>query len=521
MSEHESDSSDDEARINQVTKAKKPKKNVTYQRVARPSTYDDDDDDDDNDEDDFNRQLRLEQTKKLQNQAAKIKTKTDPDGTVYEWDPAVKGWFPKVSEEFLVEHHMNYGLESSSGIRYDVHHQTYIQERDGMSYKLDKETQQWVPLQSYTDEKNNIKYTFSKKHNTWIPDVSTYSTNDEEGKPQTYVWVKDQLNWVLLSTVDNYTDHVTGIKYRWNNQTNSWDNEGTEPIEDDTDMSTEQKTIAATTAKSLQIQNEKKKPAEGWFDLPDEKNCNVYVTGLPFDITDEEFEELMSKYGIISPDPNDTRKKKIRVYRDEQGNPKGDGRCRYLRPESVKLCIDMLDESDFRSSKLHVERAKFEVKGTFNPELKRKRKKVDKKTKQLQVDRLLNWEERPEVIRHKYERIIVMKNMFDLQQFKIDPLFIDKLRTRIQESCSQYGEVKKINIYDSNPDGAVTVGFADIDQADACCQYMNDRIWHGRIIQCHIWDGSTKYNVEASTEEEKARLNEWHKYLNDNDEEET
>jgi len=35
----------------------------------------------------------------------------------------------------------------------------------------------------------------------------------------------------------------------------------------------------------------------------------------------------------------------------------------------------------------------------------------------------------------------------------------------------------------------VTVGFAEIDQADACCQYMNERIWHGRVIQCQIWDG--------------------------------
>jgi hypothetical protein len=93
MSEHETDSSDDEGRINEITKFKKPKGNVPYQRVARPAaTYDDDDDDDDNDEDDFNRQLRLEQTKKLQNDAAKTKTKVDPDGTVYEWDPTVKGW---------------------------------------------------------------------------------------------------------------------------------------------------------------------------------------------------------------------------------------------------------------------------------------------------------------------------------------------------------------------------------------------------------------------------------------------
>jgi hypothetical protein len=99
MSEHESDSSDDERRINEVTKSKKPKVNVTYQRAARPTTYDDDDDDDDDDngEDDFNRQLRLEQTKKLQHQAEQIKTKTDPDGTVYEWDPTVKGWLVKNS----------------------------------------------------------------------------------------------------------------------------------------------------------------------------------------------------------------------------------------------------------------------------------------------------------------------------------------------------------------------------------------------------------------------------------------
>lgn len=164
--------------------------------------------------------------------------------------------FPKVSEEFLVEHHMNYGLESSSGIRYDVQQQTYVQERDGMTYKLDKETQQWLPLQSYTDEVNHIKYTFSKKHNTWIPDVSTYSATDPEGKQQTYVWLKDQLQWALLSTVDNYTDHLTGTKYRWNNQTSSWDNEGVEPIE--SEPSTEHKPVAAPVPPPA-----KKKAAEG------------------------------------------------------------------------------------------------------------------------------------------------------------------------------------------------------------------------------------------------------------------
>jgi hypothetical protein len=90
MSEHESGSSDDERRINEITKPKKPK-NVPYQRAARPAAYEDDDDDND-DEDEFNRQIRLQQTKNLQNKAEKTKTKVDPDGTVYEWDPTVKGW---------------------------------------------------------------------------------------------------------------------------------------------------------------------------------------------------------------------------------------------------------------------------------------------------------------------------------------------------------------------------------------------------------------------------------------------
>lgn len=91
MSEHESGSSDDEERINEIVKTKKAKVNIPYQRAARPTTYDDDDDDD-NDEDDFNRQIRLEKTKQLQDDAQKTKTKVDPDGTVYEWDPTVKGW---------------------------------------------------------------------------------------------------------------------------------------------------------------------------------------------------------------------------------------------------------------------------------------------------------------------------------------------------------------------------------------------------------------------------------------------
>jgi hypothetical protein len=127
---------------------------------------------------------------------------------------------------------MNYGLESSSGIHYDVHHQSYVQERQGITYKLDKDTQQWVPLESYVDQKTSIRYNFSKIHHQWIPEQSTYSIRDEQGQEQSYVWLKDDFKWSLLSLVDAYTDHRTGLKYCWNVSNQSWDQIGSEPIEE-------------------------------------------------------------------------------------------------------------------------------------------------------------------------------------------------------------------------------------------------------------------------------------------------
>ena len=33
----------------------------------------------------------------VEKEKAEVKTRVDPDGTVYEWDPVIRGWFPKVS----------------------------------------------------------------------------------------------------------------------------------------------------------------------------------------------------------------------------------------------------------------------------------------------------------------------------------------------------------------------------------------------------------------------------------------
>lgn len=95
---------------------------------------------------------------------------------------------------------------------------------------------------------------------------------------------------------------------------------------------------------------------------------SVYVSGLPFDTTLEEMKEVFSKYGIISEDIN-TGQPRIKLYKDSEGNLKGDGLVTFLKPESVELCINLLDEADFRigeNSKIRVQKAEFKEKEKTN-----------------------------------------------------------------------------------------------------------------------------------------------------------
>ena len=69
-------------------------------------------------------------------------------------------------------------------------------------------------------------------------------------------------------------------------------------------------------------------------------------------------------------------------------------------------------------------------------------------------------------------------------------------------------------IKEHNPEGVATISFKDIDMADTCCEYLNNRVWkNGRVITCVTWDGDTKYDNEETEEERQKRIVDWHKFL--------
>lgn len=67
-----------------------------------------------------------------------------------------------------------------------------------------------------------------------------------------------------------------------------------------------------------------------WFEVGEE-TTKVYVSGLPLDITEAEFVDMMQKCGLVMRDI-DTSKMKVKLYLDpETGLPKGDALCTYIK----------------------------------------------------------------------------------------------------------------------------------------------------------------------------------------------
>lgn len=64
-----------------------------------------------------------------------------------------------------------------------------------------------------------------------------------------------------------------------------------------------------------------------------------------------------------------------------------------------------------------------------------------------------------------------------------------------------------------NPEGVVSVTFAEPEMADECINLMNGRWFAARQLTAETWDGKTKYKVVETDAEREQRLKKWDKFL--------
>ncbi len=94
----------------------------------------------------------------------------------------------------------------------------------------------------------------------------------------------------------------------------------------------------------------------------------------------------------------------------------------------MKLCLQLLDGSEYKGHTIKVEKAKFELKGKYDPtkagvmteaQKKKLSKKKEKQALDKQRKRLLDWDERPDIKREKHEKVVVIKGLFTAEEFKV------------------------------------------------------------------------------------------------------
>jgi len=454
---------------------------------------------------------------------------TEPaSGVTYLWDKEKSQWVNKetgvaqpaaaADQEEVQKEHQNYKMEGGTYV--------YVDKLTNQKHKWNLETNQW-----------------DKVENDALQDDGDESEEDEnateeEKKARQYRkrkaapgWDKTNYSKDPVTGVTTYKDATDGVVYEFDETKNAWfprldedfmaayqinygftadgKAEPTKPSEETP------KAVAEPAPKKTKGTTDE--PAK-WFDEDTAKSTKVYVSNLPTSVTEESFVELMSKCGMVEFDIR-TKKPKVKLYKDSENVPKGDGLCSYIKPESVQLALTILDGSEVEGNKITVERAKFEMKGEYDPKLKPKKltkKQIEKAKKQK--EKLFAWI--PDKIkgeRAKHEKVIVIKNMFDVEDLDADPGLILDYSNRIRSQGGKFGTVTKVCLYDKHPEGVCQVFFKEPSEADMAVQMLHGRLFGKKIMSVETWDGKSKYKMEESKEEESERLKHWEKFLHGDD----
>ncbi|XP_050431749.1 HIV Tat-specific factor 1 [Adelges cooleyi] len=350
--------------------------------------------------------------------------------------------------------------------------------------------------QTYTDPADGTVYIWDKEKNAWFPKID----DDFLAHYQlSYGFGSSNVNTVEQK---NYSQTNSLECPNIGNQAKLNSNDKVKTVEEDKTEAVKQKLPQSTEP--------------NWFEVDEEHNTKVYVSNLPLDISEQEFIDLMQKCGLVMKDL-DTGRMKVKLY-TERGTDilKGDALCTYIKRESVDLALKLLDGYKLRDKEIHVELAKFTMRGEkYNPALKPKKKKRKDKEKMKKIqEKLFDW--RPDKMRGergKNESIVIVKNLFEKETFDNDVALLLEYQKDLREECSKCGVVKKVIVYDRHPDGVAQINFKEPDAADACVQLLNNRWFGQRQITAEIWDGKTKYKVIETPDETEERLKKWETYL--------
>ncbi|CAH8574318.1 unnamed protein product [Schistosoma intercalatum] len=490
---------------------------------------------------DFEEQIRLQNSQTVD---VEVKTRVDPDGTLMEWDEQRKGWFPKIDDDFIARYQMSYGVATSNQHESSVASDTAPSTVDWTRFNTElaelraTKGDNSVEVQQLMKAANEslTAYYNSPAYREWYENYCKHNGSQNTQPIEHKTEIKKSSNKakhelkpserMLSSFLDEGDDPDTALaRVEAELLSGAQPANSNDVLEDNVCVDQSLADEAQVAADDASDHNPRKRkqtaPLPAWYEIDESKNTHVYVSGLPPTITDEEFSALMSKCGVIMNEPF-TNIPRIKLYKDQAGIPKGDGRCCYVRVESVELALKILDGMLYTPGyTIHVERAKFQPKGEFDPKKRRRLTVKEKKKLREQQENLFRWSiDTSKFIRGKKERVVILKNAFNELDFQHDVTLIPIVRERLRVQCAKCGVIKKIVVHDAHPEGVVSVTFSTPEEADTGIKFLSKALFvdypgtgGARQLEAERWDGKTNYSICESKDKEASRLQSWDEYL--------
>ncbi|CAJ1417154.1 unnamed protein product, partial [Effrenium voratum] len=232
------------------------------------------------------------------------------------------------------------------------------------------------------------------------------------------------------------------------------------------------------------------------------ENPNVYVSGLPPDVTAQELEPLFKRAGVLKLDV-ETCTSKIRIYTGEDGRCKGDALVTFANAASVELAVTFLHEYEIRAGcRICVQQADFEEAEKKDAklsteklkELAAQRKPEDQRAKYLAAKNTLkeavSWS--GEMDDGTGRRIVILRHMFSPEEAeKEGQQFYDELAEEVKGECDKIGQVTRVTPIERHLQGIVCVKFKLSSEAEECIRVMDGRFFGGRTVEAAFYDGKT------------------------------
>lgn len=234
--------------------------------------------------------------------------------------------------------------------------------------------------------------------------------------------------------------------------------------------------------KEIQRRKEQQSYKRATIEEKHEEPTAIYISNLPKSIHEELLIEEFSKFGAIRKDQDGNTRCKL--YRDSEGNVKGDALIVYSRKESIPIAMEMMNGYSLKGFSIKVETAKFDKsRKRTAEEINTQQKKIKIVPREEPTDG--DFEKNYSQKQSQRLRTLKVTNILDIYQ-ELSTGEIDDIKNEILDGCSALGIVEDIQLYPNL--GEAKVVFKQEMDARECAKVMNGRYFDGRKLLAFMID---------------------------------